>query len=52
MNLLSCQEQVQQYFADVKNDESIKKTLKKIPTKWRHFFCEPLQCSPLLKYLT
>jgi len=39
-------------FCRVKNDESIKKTLKKIPTKWRHFFCEPLQCSPLLKYLT
>jgi 4-diphosphocytidyl-2-C-methyl-D-erythritol kinase len=30
----------------------IEKTLKKIPTKWRHSFCEPLQCSPLLKYLT
>jgi 4-diphosphocytidyl-2-C-methyl-D-erythritol kinase len=29
----------------------IEKILKKIPTKWRHFFCEPLQCSPLLKYL-
>ena len=26
----------------------IEKTMKKIPTKWRHFFCEPLQCSPLL----
>ena len=39
-------------FCTVENDESIKKTLKKIPTKWRHFFCEPLQCSPLLKYLT
>ena len=35
------------------NDKSkIEKTLKKIQTKWRHFFCEPLQCSPLLKYLT
>ena len=32
--------------------KEIEKTLKKIPTKWRHFFCEPLQCSPLLKYLT
>ena len=30
----------------------IKKSLKKIPTKWRHSFCEPLQCSPLLTYLT
>ena len=35
------------------NDQGkIEKTLKKIPTKWRHSFCEPLQCSPLLKYLT
>ena len=34
------------------NDKSkIEKTFKKIPTKWRHSFCEPLQCSPLLKYL-
>ena len=34
------------------NDISeIEKTLKKIPSKWRHSFCEPLQCSPLLKYL-
>ena len=34
------------------NDKNkIKKTLKKIPTKWRHSFCEPLQCSPLLTYL-
>ena len=33
----------------VYNDlEEIEKTMKKIPTKWRHFFCEPLQCSPLL----
>ena len=30
----------------------IEKTLKKIPSKWRHSFCEPLQCSPLLTYLT
>lgn len=30
----------------------IEKTLKKIPPKWRHSFCEPLQCSPLLTYLT
>ena len=29
----------------------IEKTLKKIPPKWRHSFCEPLQCSPLLTYL-
>ena len=33
------------------NKSEIEKTLKKIPTKWRHFFCEPLQCSPLLTYL-
>ena len=39
-------------FCVIENDEKIKKTLKKIPSKWRHFFCEPLQCSPLLKYLT
>jgi 4-diphosphocytidyl-2-C-methyl-D-erythritol kinase len=39
-------------FCAFEDDERIKKTLKKIPTKWRHFFCEPLQCSPLLKYLT
>ena len=39
-------------FCAVEDDERMKKTLKKIPTKWRHFFCEPLQCSPLLKYLT
>ena len=29
----------------------IEKTLKKIPSKWRHSFCEPLQCSPLLTYI-
>ena len=29
----------------------IEKTLKKIPSKWRHSFCEPLQCSPLLTFL-
>ena len=34
------------------NKSEIEKTLKKIPSKWRHFFCEPLQCSPLLTYLT
>ena len=39
-------------FCVIENDEKIKKTLKKIPSKWRHFFCEPLQCSPLLKYIT
>ncbi|MBL6702719.1 MAG: 4-(cytidine 5'-diphospho)-2-C-methyl-D-erythritol kinase [SAR86 cluster bacterium] len=34
------------------NDQSkVEKILKKIPTKWRHSFCEPLQCSPLLTYL-
>ena len=33
----------------VYNDvNEIEKTLKKIPPKWRHSFCEPLQCSPLL----
>ena len=34
------------------NPTELEKTLKKIPTKWRHFFCEPLQSSPLLKYIT
>ena len=34
------------------NPTELEKTLKKIPTKWRHFFCDPLQCSPLLKYIT
>ena len=34
------------------NPIELEKTLKKIPSKWRHFFCEPLQCSPLLKYIT
>ena len=34
------------------NMSEIEKTLKKIPSKWRHSFCEPLQCSPLLTYLT
>jgi len=34
------------------NKDEIEKTLKKIPSKWRHSFCEPLQCSPLLTYLT
>ena len=34
-----------------KNKGEIEKTLKKIPSKWRHSFCEPLQCSPLLTYL-
>ena len=34
------------------NRSEIEKTLKKIPSKWRHSFCEPLQCSPLLTYLT
>ena len=33
----------------VYNDlKEIEKTMKKIPPKWRHSFCEPLQCSPLL----
>ena len=39
-------------FCLYKDHGEIKKTLKKIPTKWRHFFCEPLQCSPLLEYIT
>ena len=34
------------------NRSELEKTLKKIPSKWRHSFCEPLQCSPLLTYLT
>ena len=34
------------------NKSEIEKTLKKVPSKWRHSFCEPLQCSPLLTYLT
>ena len=38
-------------FCAYNDPNEIKKTLKKIPTKWRHSFCEPLQCSPLLKYL-
>ena len=33
------------------NKSEIEKTLKKIPSKWRHSFCEPLQCSPLLTYI-
>ena len=40
------------FFCTYNDEIEIKKTLKKIPTKWRHFFCEPLQCSPLLKYIT
>ena len=39
------------FFCTYNNEMEIEKTLKKIPTKWRHFFCEPLQCSPLLKYI-
>ena len=38
-------------FCAYNDANEIKKTLKKIPTKWRHSFCEPLQCSPLLTYL-
>ena len=38
-------------FCAYNNKSKIEKTLKKIPTKWRHSFCEPLQCSPLLTYL-
>ena len=39
-------------FFEYENMNEIEKTLKKIPSKWRHSFCEPLQCSPLLTYLT
>ncbi len=39
-------------FVIYENKHEIEKTLKKIPSKWRHSFCEPLQCSPLLTYLT
>ena len=39
-------------FVMYENKYEIEKTLKKIPSKWRHSFCEPLQCSPLLTYLT
>ena len=39
-------------FYEYSDNDDIKKTLKKIPSKWRHSFCEPLQCSPLLTYLT
>jgi len=39
------------FFCTYNEEVEIEKTLKKIPTKWRHFFCEPLQCSPLLKYI-
>ena len=39
-------------FYAYKKREEVEKTLKKIPTKWRHSFCEPLQCSPLLTDLT
>ena len=38
-------------FCAYNNISEIEKTLKKIPSKWRHSFCEPLQCSPLLKYI-
>ena len=31
-----------------KRRKTLAKTMKKIPPKWRHSFCEPLQCSPLL----
>ena len=39
-------------FFEYENMNEIEKTLKKIPSKWRHSFCEPLQCSPLLTYIT
>ena len=38
-------------FCAYNNINEIEKTLKKIPTQWRHSVCEPLQCSPLLTYL-
>ena len=38
-------------FYAYENRREIEKTLKKIPSKWRHSFCEPLQCSPLLTYI-
>ena len=38
-------------FYAYENRCEIEKTLKKIPSKWRHSFCEPLQCSPLLTYI-
>lgn len=38
-------------FCEYDDPEEIEKTLKKIPCKWRHSFCEPLQCSPLLRYI-
>ena len=38
-------------FFAYKDRYEIEKTLKKIPSKWRHSFCEPLQCSPLLTYI-
>jgi 4-diphosphocytidyl-2-C-methyl-D-erythritol kinase len=38
-------------FCTYNDINEIEKTLKKIPSKWRHSFCEPLQCSPLLKYI-
>ena len=38
-------------FCNYNDISEIEKTLKKIPSKWRHSFCEPLQCSPLLKYI-
>ena len=38
-------------FYEYKDICEIEKTLKKIPSKWRHSFYEPLQCSPLLTYI-
>ncbi len=34
-------------FICYENDEEITKILKKIPSKWRLFFCKPLQYSPI-----
>jgi 4-diphosphocytidyl-2C-methyl-D-erythritol kinase len=31
--------------------EDIEGILKKIPSNWRFFFCKPLQCSPLMKFV-
>ena len=34
-------------FIRYKNDEEITQIIKKIPSKWRLFFCKPLQYSPI-----
>jgi len=40
------------FFFEYEEGKEIEKTMKKIPTKWRHSFCEALQCSPLIQHLT